>query len=62
MKRPEKKELTESEKNHIQEQLDLVRSVVRNCSEERMPQGPCSYCLALYKTAMNQAIDKGVWE
>ena len=61
MKRPTK-ELSQSEISHIEEQLDWIRSVVRNCSDERMPQGPCSYCLGLYRLAINQAIDAGVWD
>ena len=57
-----KKELSESEIQHIRAQLDWVRSVVRHCADERMPQGPCKYCLGLYQLAMNQAIDAGVWD
>jgi len=58
----EKKEYTESELNHIRKQLDWVRSIVRHCSEERMPQGACSYCVGLLRLAMNQALDAGVWD
>lgn len=58
----EKKELSESELNHIHEQLDWVRSIVRNCSNERMPQGACPFCLELYRLAINQALDAGVWD
>ena len=61
MKRPEK-ELRKSERIHIENQLDAIRHIVRTCSEERMPQGPCKYCLELYRAAMNQAIDHGVYE
>ena len=56
------KQLTELEAEHIQTQLDWVRSIVRNCSEERMPQGACKYCMELYRTAVNQAIDRGLYE
>lgn len=56
------KEYTESEKNHIRNQLDWVRSIVRNCSKERMPQGACSYCLEIYRVATNKALDAGVWD
>jgi hypothetical protein len=62
MKRPSKKEYTESELHHIQEQLDWIRSVVRHCADDRMPQGPCEYCLGLYRLAMNQAIEAGLWD
>lgn len=61
MNRP-KKELTPSQKEHIESQLDAVRAMVRQCSEERMPQGPCRYCLEIYRASMNQAIDLGVYE
>ena len=61
MKRPGK-ELTQSEREHIRAQLDWIRSVVRHCSDERMPQGPCEYCLGLYRLAINQALDAGVWD
>ena len=61
MMRP-KKELSKSEIEHIRAQLDWVRSVVRHCANERMPQGPCEYCLGIYKLANNQAIDAGVWD
>jgi len=58
----EGKEYTESEKTHISEQLDCIRQIVRHCSEERMPQGACTFCLTLYRAALNAAIDCGVWE
>lgn len=58
----EKGELKESEKIHVQAQLDMIRRTVRSCSEDRMPQGPCKYCLDLYRAAINQAIDLGVYE
>lgn len=61
MKRPQK-ELTQRELDHIQIQLDTVRHIVRHCAEERMPQGPCRFCLELYRTTINQAIDLGVYE
>lgn len=61
MNRPGK-ELKPSQKAHIENQLDAVRAMVRYCSEERMPQGPCKYCLELYRAAINQAIDLGVFE
>lgn len=56
------KELTESEKSHVEEQLQYARSLVRHCSDERMPQGPCRFCLAIYRAAMNAAIDVGIWD
>ena len=61
MKRP-MKELSESELNHVQEQLDWIRRIVRECADERMPQGPCKYCMGLYKLAMNQALESGLWD
>ena len=61
MKRPGK-ELTQSEVFHIKDQLDTVRHIVRHCANERMPQGPCRFCLELYRTTINQAIDLGVYE
>ena len=62
MKRPGRKELKQSEKAHIEFQLDAIRRMVRECSDYRMPQGPCEYCLEIYRAAMNQAIDCGVYE
>tara|TARA_B110000444_G_scaffold260592_1_gene308189 strand:+ start:2539 stop:2724 length:186 start_codon:yes stop_codon:yes gene_type:complete len=56
------KKYTETERNHISDQLDCIRQIVRHCSEDRMPEGACDFCLALYKTALNNAIDAGVWE
>ena len=56
------KKYKESEKEHISNQLDCIRQIVRYCSEDRMPQGPCDYCLALYREALNKAIDSGVWQ
>lgn len=56
------KKYTETEKEHISTQLDCIREIVRHCSENRMPQGACDYCLALYRVALNKAIDSGVWE
>jgi hypothetical protein len=56
------KKYTQSEIIHIENTLDSIRSIIRLCSEERMPQGPCTYCLELYRSAMNQAIDAGVYE
>ena len=61
MRRP-KEELTPSKKSHIEDQLNAVRYMVRQCSEDRMPQGPCSYCLEIYRTAINKAIDLGVYD
>jgi hypothetical protein len=61
MKRPGK-ELTQSELDHIQMQLDTVRHIVRHCADERMPQGPCRFCLELYRTTINNAIDLGLYE
>lgn len=61
MRRP-KEELKPSKKAHIENQLDAVRFMVRACSEDRMPQGPCSYCLEIYRAAINKAIDLGVYE
>lgn len=58
----ERKELTEQEINHIQMQLDHTRRMVRTCSDERMPQGPCKYCLEVYRAAINQAINRGLYE
>ena len=62
MKKMEKGELKDSQRIHIENQLDAVRAIVRHCSDERMPQGPCRYCLELYRSAINQAIDLGVYE
>jgi hypothetical protein len=62
MNRPGNKEISKSERMHIEAQLDFVRHLVRHCAEERMPQGPCKYCLEIYRKAMNQAIDQGVYE
>ena len=62
MRRPESKELRESEKMHIEKQLDSIKRIVRECSDERMPQGPCKYCLELYRAAINKGIDVGVYE
>ena len=56
------RELTESERRHIEYQLDDVRIMVRNCSKERMPQGACKYCLEIYRAAINKAIDLGVYD
>ena len=57
-----KKEYTDSEKKHVEWQLDEVRCMVRNCAEERMPQGPCEFCKAIYTKAINLAIDAGVYD
>ena len=56
------KKYTQSEITHIENTVDSIRAIIRLCSEERMPQGPCKYCLELYRSAMNQAIDAGVYE
>ena len=56
------KKYTPGEKRHIENTLDGVRAIVRLCSEERMPRGPCTYCLELYRSAINKAIDAGVYE
>lgn len=61
MNRP-KKELTPRQKEHIEGQLDAIRAMVRQCADERLPQGPCRYCLEIYRAAINQAIDEGVYE
>lgn len=58
----ENREYTESELMHIREQLDWVRSIVRQCSRDRMPQGACPFCLQIYRTAVNAALDAGVWD
>ena len=57
-----KKEFSESERKHIEWQLDEVRCMVRNCSEERMPQGPCEFCKEIYLKAVNMAITAGVYD
>ena len=62
MIRPQKTELKNSERIHIENQLDAVRAMVRHCADERMPQGPCRWCLEIYRAAINQAIDLGVYE
>jgi hypothetical protein len=62
MKRPGRKELKQSEKAHIEFQLDAIRRMVRECSDYRMPQGCCEYCLEIYRAAINQALDCGVYE
>jgi hypothetical protein len=56
------KELKDFEKMHIHYQIDNVRRLVRRCAEERMPQGPCKFCLEIYRAAINKAIDLGFWE
>ena len=56
------KQYTESEKKHIEWQLDEIRCMVRNCSEERMPQGPCEFCKEIYLKAVNEAIKAGVYD
>jgi hypothetical protein len=56
------KEYSESEKKHIEWTLDDVRVMVRNCSKERMPQGPCDFCRSIYLVAINKAIEAGVYD
>jgi len=55
-------EKTDREKQHLAEQLDHVRRMVRKCSEERMPQGACAFCLQVYRVALNAALDEGVFD
>jgi hypothetical protein len=62
MKRPGRKELKQGEKGHIEFQLDAIRRMVRECSDDRFPDGPCQYCLEIYRTAINQALDSGVYD
>lgn len=55
-------ELKDAEKAHIEKKIDEVRRMVRDCSEERMPQGACRFCLEVYRATINQAIDLGLYE
>ena len=61
MNRPGR-ELKDFEKSHIHEQMDHARRLVRSCADDRMPQGPCRFCLEIYRAAMNKAIDLGFWD
>lgn len=55
-------EVKESERVHIEKKIDEVRRMVRVCSEERMPQGACRFCLEIYRATINAAIDLGIYK
>ena len=57
----DKPELKESEISHIEKKIDHVRRMVRQCSEEGMPQGACRFCLEIYRATINEAIDLGIY-